>query len=81
MLLCIALNKFRTSQIGAQISVFHGHAQEERHVPVSNLKIDQTLFIRNPFSNSAIHRVIGDILLMIINIQIKYRPPLGMGLA
>ena len=32
-----------------QISVFHGHAQEERHVPVSNLKIDQTLFIRNPF--------------------------------
>ena len=40
MLLCIALKKkqFRTSQVGAQISVFHGHAQEDRHVRVSNLK-------------------------------------------
>ena len=38
-----------------QISVFHGHAQEDRHMPVSNLKIDRTLFIRIPFSNSVIY--------------------------
>ena len=67
MLLCIALNQFRTSQVGDQIPVFYGHAQEDRHVPVSNLNIDQTLFIRNPFSDSAIYRVIDDILLMIID--------------
>ena len=47
MLLCIALNQFRTSQVGAQICVFHGHVQDDRHVPVSNLTIDQTLFIRH----------------------------------
>ena len=67
MLLCIALNQFRTSQVGAQICVFHGHVQEDRYVPVSNLKIDRTLFIGKPFSNSAIYRVIDDILLMIID--------------
>ena len=66
MLLCIDLNQFRTLQVAAQISVSHGHAQEDRHVPVSNLKIDRTLFIRNPFTDSAIYHVIDNILLMII---------------
>ena len=69
MLLYIVLNQLGTSQVGAQKSVYHGQAQEDRHVPDSNFQIlvDQTWLIRNPFSDSAIYRVNADSLLMIID--------------